>query len=106
MEGQRKLYLPQGTVIRNPYEFHAKPIIRVYGNGEGNVYIGDEVIQILQNDGYIDLNCETHNAYDRNGFCNGYVKTEDFPDLKPGKNSISWNGNITSLEITPRWWTL
>jgi phage-related protein len=65
--------------------FHAKSIIRVYGNGAGNVYIGDQVIQILQNDGYIDLNGETHNAYDASGFCNGYVKSEDFPDLKPGR---------------------
>lgn len=106
MEGQRKLHIPQSTVIRNPYEFPAKPIIRVYGNGEGSVYIGDEVIHILQNDGYIDLNCETHNAYDSSGFCNDYVKTEDFPSLVPGKNNISWSGDITALEITPRWWTL
>ena len=74
-------------------------------NGE-NVYIGDEVIQILANDGYIDLNCETHNAYDASGFCNGYVKSEDFPDLKPGKNHIAWSGAIDHVEITPRWWTL
>ena len=106
VEGQRKLYLSGGTVIRNPYEFPAKPVIRVYGNGEGNVYIGDNVIHILATDGYIDLNCETHNAYDSSGFCNGYVKTEDFPTLAPGQNNISWSGDISALEIIPRWWTL
>lgn len=106
VDGQRKVRLEQGGVIRNPYEFHAKPIIRVYGTGEGQVFIGDESITILQNNGYIDLNCETHNAYDAAGFCNGYVKTNDFPDLKPGRNIISWSGGITALEITPRWWTL
>ena len=106
VDGQRKLILTRETTLRNPYEFHAKPIIRVYGSGAGNVYIGDQVIQILQNDGYIDLNCETHNAYDTSGFCNGYVKSEDFPDLKPGKNHIAWSGAIDHVEITPRWWTL
>ena len=106
VEGQRKLLLTESTVIRNPYEFHSKPMIRVYGSGEGTVYVGDEAIHILANDGYIDLNCETHNAYDASGFCNGYVKTNDFPELKPGKTSISWSGDITSVEITPRWWTL
>lgn len=106
VDGQRKMRLEQGGVIRNPYDFPAKPIIRVYGSGEGRVFIGDESISILQNDGCIDLNCETHNAYDAAGFCNGYVKTNDFPELKPGRNTISWSGGITALEVTPRWWTL
>ena len=106
VDGQRKLVLTQETTIKNPFEFRAKPIIRVYGSGAGNVYIGDESVSILQNDGYIDMNCETHNAYDAQGFCNGYVKSDDFPDLKPGKNHIAWNGAIDHVEITPRWWTL
>ena len=106
VEGQRKLYLDAGTVLRNPYEFPAKPVIRVYGNSAGNLYVGDQVVKILKNDGYIDLNCETHNAYGASGFCNGYVKTDDFPELTPGKNSISWSGGVTAVEITPRWWTL
>ena len=78
----------------------------VYGSGAGNVYIGDQSVSILANNGYIDLNCETHNAYDASGFCYGYVKSEDFPDLKPGKNHIAWSGAIDHVEITPRWWTL
>ena len=106
VDGQRKIRMERGGIIKNPFGFKAKPIIRVYGSGEGKVFIGDEPITILQNDGYIDLNCETHNAYDAQGFCNGYVKSDDFPDLEPGRNSISWSGDITALEITPRWWTL
>jgi phage-related protein len=78
----------------------------VYGSGAGNVYIGDQSVSILANNGYIDLNCETHNAYDASGFCNGYVKSDDFPDLKPGKNHIAWSGAVDHVEITPRWWTL
>ena len=106
VDGQRKLLLTQETTIKNPFEFRAKPLIRVYGSGAGNVYIVDQGIQILQNEGYIDLNCETHNAYDAQGFCNGYVKSDDFPDLKLWKNHIAWNGAIDHVEITPRWWTL
>jgi phage-related protein len=106
VDGQRKLVLTQETTIKNPFEFRAKPLIRVYGSGAGNVYIGDQSVSILANNGYIDLNCETHNAYDASGFCNGYVKSDDFPDLKPGKNHIAWSGAIDHVEITPRWWTL
>lgn len=106
VEGQRKLLLTKETVIKNPFSFSAKPILRVYGSGEGKVFIGDESISILQNDGYINLNCETHNAYDAQGFCNGYVKSDDFPELKPGKNHIAWSGGVERVEVTPRWWTL
>jgi len=94
------------SVIHNPYAFPSKPLIRVYGSGAGKLFIGDEVINLLANDGYIDLNCETHNAYDAQGFCNSYVKSDDFPDLDPGKNAISWSGAIDRVEITPRWWML
>lgn len=106
VDGQRKIRLDKGGVLRNPFAFPSKPLIRVYGSGEGKVFVGDAVVNILQNSGYIDLNCETHNAYDAAGFCNGCIKSDDFPSLKPGRNSISWSGNITALEITPRWWTL
>ena len=106
VEGQRKIELTSPATLKNPYEFSAKPIIRVYGSGAGTLYVGDTPVDILANDGYIDLNCETHNAYDSQGFCNGYVKSDDFPDLKPGQNHISWNGNIDRVVVTPRWWTL
>ncbi len=106
VEGQRRIRLEKESTIRNPYDFPAKPIIRVYGSGAGKLYVGDQAISILANDGYIDLNCETHNAYDNKGFCNGYVKSNDFPDLKPEKNHIAWSGAIDHVEITPRWWTL
>ena len=61
------LSLSRETTIKNPFEFHDKPIICVYGSGEGNVYIRDQVIQILRTNGYINLNCETHNSRFRSG---------------------------------------
>lgn len=106
IEGQRKIRMDQPGIIRNPYAFPSKPIIRVYGSGEGKLYVGSELITIKSINGYVDLNCETHNAYHTDGFCNDTIKSEDFPDFEPGKNRISWTGGIEYLEITPRWWTL
>ena len=106
VDGQRRIILDREAVLRNPYAFAAKPVIRVYGSGEGHLFIGSQAVSILRNDGYIDLNCETHNAYDAQGFCNSYVKSGDFPDLQPGCNAVSWSGSISRVEITPRWWTL
>lgn len=90
----------------NPYQFPAKPLLRVYGTGGGKVYIGENFIEILSIDGYVDLNCETHNAYHVGEFCNQTIKSGDFPDLAPGRNRITWTGGITAVEVTPRWWTL
>ena len=37
VEGQRKIELTESATLRNPYDFPAKPIIRVYGDGEGKL---------------------------------------------------------------------
>ena len=106
VEGQKKVKLLRPGVIRNPYEFPSKPILRAYGSGEAKLYVGTELITINAMEGYVDLNCETHNAYNASGFCNDTIKSEDFPELLPGRNSISWTGGIRCVEVTPRWWTL
>jgi phage-related protein len=106
IEGQRKVRMEKPGTIRNPYAFASKPIIRVYGSGPAKLYVGSEMVTIYSIDGYVDLNCETHNAYHASGFCNDTIKSDDFPDFEPGKNHISWTGGIEYLEITPRWWTL
>ena len=106
IDGQRWIRLEESGIMKNPFPFRAKPVIRVYGSGAGKVCVRDVEISILANDGYIDLDCETHNASNQNGFCNNYVKSGDFPELEPGRNVISWEGTITALEIMPRWWTL
>ena len=106
IEGQKKVKLLRPGVIRNPYEFPSKPILRAYGSGEAKLYVGTELITINALEGYVDLNCETHNAYNTSGFCNDTVKSEDFPEFLPGRNSISWTGGISYVEVTPRWWTL
>jgi len=107
VEGQRAVHLSAPSSIRNPFDFYAKPLLRVYGTGEGTVYVGDTAIVIYSfSGGYVDLDCETHNAYNASGFCNGSIKSGDFPTLAPGKTAISWKGGITGVDVTPRWWTL
>lgn len=106
VDGQRPIRLEQRSILKNPFPFHAQPMIRVYGTEAGTLYIGDQTVQIHSFQRYVDLNCETHNAYNAQGFCNNTILTEDFPTLPPGKTEIAWTGGITAVEITPRWWTL
>lgn len=106
VEGQRKVRFEHHGVIRNPFNFYSQPMIRVYGDSEGILYVGDQAVTIYSFHNYVDLNSETQNAYNASGFCNDTVFAEDFPLLTPGKNQIAWTGGITAVEITPRWWTL
>lgn len=125
VEGQKPITLESsGGVIRNPFDFYAQPLIVVYGTDEGVLTIGDCSVTIYtfmetssSSSGStsassavlhsVTLNCETQNAYWENGsFCNNYIYSEEFPALAPGDNTIKWSGRISSVEITPRWWTL
>lgn len=104
--GQRVVRLEQPGTIRNPFRFPSQPLIRVYGSGGGSITVGGLHIVLHTIHDYVDLNCETQNAYNRNGFCNTDIYAEDFPELMSGKNEITWEGGVTAVEITPRWWTL
>lgn len=106
VEGQRVLTLEGRGILKNPFDFPSQPIFKVYGDSGGVLYVGDQSITIHSIDGYVRLDCEDHNAYNKNGYANGTIKSGDFPELNPGKNEIAWSGGITKVEVTPRWWTL
>lgn len=106
VEGQKPIRMEEAGILRNPFNFPSQPVIRVFGEGGGKLYVGDNLITIHSFDRYVDLNCETHNAYNAGGFCNNTILSDDFPELPPGKTQITWTGGITAVEVTPRWWTL
>ena len=89
----------------NPTEFPARPWIRVYGTG-GNLVAGNVIIQINQINGYIDINSETQNACKGLTNCNGNIKADEFPVFSEGESDIRWTGNITKVEVKPRWWRI
>lgn len=95
--------------LYNPTEFKARPIIQIYGNGLGDVLIGDYKISVTALDGSVKIDCELMEAYkDGNTNCNRNIQLEknEFPKLHPGPNKISFTGGIESLEVIPKWWTI
>ena len=100
--------LPNGTNFRNPTGFIAKPKIVVHGSGSGEISIGKSKVSISDIvDGMI-IDSEIRNVYLRDLNLNSKVSFDDFPVLLPGdeNNTVIFTGGITSIEITPRWWTL
>lgn len=96
-------YTGNGSIF-NPTGKEALPIVRVYGTGY--LGIGDETIQIKQNPGYIDIDCERMNAYMGSLNCNSYTKlaSGSYYHLDPGENGIAMDNTITKVIITPKWW--
>lgn len=52
---------------------------------------------------YIEIDGEIMNAYKGDLLQNSKMVTELFPKLTAGANNISWAGNVTKVEIIPRW---
>lgn len=99
-----------GTLF-NPTEFPAKPLVIVNGSGPGNVTVGTATVQIKALGDQIILDCEMLNAYRKPGEGaaenkNSSVYAPVFPELTPGMNAVSFDGDIESVTVIPRWWTL
>lgn len=92
--------------IDNPTAFAAKPLIRV--TGYGTLYVGSQQIVIAQHFNYVDIDCEMMDCYSGTSNANSYVTMQgnDFPTLPPGRTGITYSGNITKVEITPKWWRI
>lgn len=97
-------YTTNGT-ITNPTLFNSKPIIRIYGAGE--VGIGSETLTLTQaGTNYVDVDCDSMNAYEGSTSFNRYLQLTDFPVLHPGSNGITLGTGVTKVSILPRWYEI
>lgn len=98
-------YLLSGTTsttsltLVNPTKFEARPLIEV--SGSGTIDINGVEIEVLETVSSFKIDCETMNADD-----NSKIFCLEFPVLSVGTSSVTHDNTITSIEITPRWWTL
>jgi phage-related protein len=102
-EGENTTTFTSSGEIVNPTAYNAKPLLRAYGTGTMTVN-GTEVT-VSSADGYTDIDCELMDCFKGSTNCNLNVTVDEFPELKPGSNEISFTG-FSRIEITPRWWEL
>lgn len=102
-------YTASSNTIVNPTYFPAKPLLHIVGNG--TVTLGGVTITVAGNSGYIDLDCETGDAYEvvsgtlyyRNDKLT--IPNHEMPSLVTGNNTLALSG-VTSVKVRPRWWEL
>ncbi len=93
--------------ITNPTAFESKPNIKLYGSGTVtlNVSSGNSTTlwTISAIDEYIEIDSELMNCYKDTVLKNDTVTGDGFPALKSGISSVSCVGDVTRIEVIPRW---
>ena len=104
--GETSATVPNGGSVSNPTSFPSQPLIKV--TGYGTLYVGSQQIVIAQHFAFVNIDCEMMDCYSGTENANPYVTMQgnNFPELQPGTTGITYSGNITKVEITPRWWRI
>lgn len=88
--------------ITNNGNIESKPQLRILGEGTIQLSLNNKHVLIIEMGaaGYITIDVEQMNAYHGEMLMNRYVEG-DYNKLKlpPGKNEITWSGNVTEIYI-------
>lgn len=102
--GDNIITIQNSLTIMNPTGFEAYPLFKVTGTS-GVLTVNGNSITFSSINGFVMLDCELQDAYKENINKNSTI-SGTFPVLKTGSNTISWTGNISSVTMKPRWWTI
>lgn len=103
--GEAPVTVVNGDQLVNPTRFTAKPLIHIEGSGTITVAIGGNTISASVTD-YINIDCETMNAYrlaaeNKNSDISG-----TFPQIVPGVNTVGITGAPTLVTVVPRYFSI
>ena len=103
--GEIPMEFTQPFYIKNPTAYESKPLITIYGTGNCSITIGDNTLFMDELTGDITLDTKIQNGFSQATNLNSHLRGT-YPTLAKGDNYVTWTGNISKVEITPRWWTL
>ena len=104
--GENAVVFTSNGSLFNQYGQVALPFITIYGQGAGQLVVGDSVVEVKALNGFLYLDSDTQNAYNNNGNQNMNINAPVFPVLGDGEVPIAFSGGIVRVEIIPRWWEL
>ena len=103
--GEFPIEVVNSDVIINKTRFNAKPLIHIEGSGTVTVQIGGNTISATVTD-YINIDCETMNAYRLAAENMNDKISGDFPVILPGSNTVGITGTTTLVTVVPRFFTI
>lgn len=98
-----ELTLTAQTIIRNGGTVYSEPIITVYGSGDITLNINGVNFPLYGVNESITIDSEMMEVFKGNSNQNSKYGGETFPRLEVGENAISWTGNVSRVEIQPKW---
>lgn len=112
VSGETPVAVGNGGTITNPTNFASSPLIKI--TGYGTLTVAGRSLVLASGATYpVYIDCELMEAYELNNLDeainrNSLVTYQGgiFPQLEPGTNTVTFSGNITAVEITPRWWKI
>lgn len=100
--GETEITIVSPHTLSNPTSYNAKPLIYVNSTADGSIDIDGVQIDCLAGEYIID--CDTQNAYFGDVNMNAYISADVFPVL--ASSSVVTVTDLTTVKVTPRWWTL
>lgn len=93
--------------ITNPTAFESRPYIKLYGSGVVTLNISSRdstsLWTISAIDEYIEIDSELMNCFKGTALKNDTVKGAEFPVFKSGVCTINCTGDVSRIEVIPRW---
>lgn len=110
--GENVIVLNGSQQLYNPERYQSYPKINIFGNGNISLYINGRETKLVdvENNIIIDSDQDVMEVYkeSESGLINlhkKFIGNQNFPYLDPNMNQISWIGNVSKVEINPRWQT-
>lgn len=97
-----KILLTSHSKIYNIGTYESEPYIKVFGSGNVTLNINNKELTLKDVNEYIEIDSELKETLKDNVSKND-KKVGEYPKFLIGENTISWSGNITKIEIEPRW---
>ena len=105
-EDNQKVFSVDSTTtsisIRNSGNIYSRPVLTITGSGSIDLYLNDIQLFEINMESYTSITIYTNNmnAYNGTALLNrNVIGNYDNFKLNVGKNTISWTGNITQIEI-------
>ena len=94
-----------GQYLTNKGTRPSKPLLRIEGTGDITIKFGSNQIRLKGVDQgiIVDLQAQVVTSLDGSRPAYDKVYTYPFPDFPVGRNRVTWTGDVTKVELTPRW---
>lgn len=105
--GKTAITVTNGMLLTNPTRFASKPLIHIETSSSATIGItlGGKTINATVAD-YINIDCDTMNAYRLPTENKNNVITGNFPTMPAGANEIGITGSPSLVTIVPRYFNI